>query len=696
MKRNLSRLLRPRSIAVIGGGAWCTSVIAQCRTLGFSGPVWPVHRHKTEVGGIGAYRALADLPGVPDAAFIGVNRVATIEIVEGLRALGCGGAVCFAAGFLEARQDMSDGAGLQARLLDVAGDMPVLGPNCYGFINYLDGALLWPDQHGGARRKTGVAVVMQSSNIAINLTMQKRGVPLAYVVTAGNQAQTGLSALGISLLEDDRVTALGLHIEGIDDIRGFEALAARARALGKPVVALKVGRSEQARAATVSHTASLAGGRTGGAALLARLGIASVDDLSQFLELLKLLHVTGPLGRAEIASMSCSGGEASLLADIAVDKGIGFPPLGIVRKTALRAILGPRVALSNPLDYNTYIWNDTEKMQATFSAMMAGNPALGVVIVDFPRADRCDTSDWDCVLEAVARTRAETGATMALMSSLPENMPESVATDLMARGVVPLCGFSAGVAAISGAAWLGREGHAPPGPILLAPPAPARTRISPEAEAKAALAAHGVEIPRGLRASSPDGAAVAACDLGFPVVLKGAGIAHKTEVGAVALNLGSERAVRAAARAMPTREFLVEEMLPEPVAELLIGVTVDRAHGYVLTLGAGGVMTEILADTASLLIPAPETAVRAALDTLAIAPLLRGARGQKAADIAAIVRAVMAVQDYVEQTCATPAMAVEEVEINPLFCLPNGAIAADALIVTAYTKKGKDDDRQSG
>ena len=155
MTRDLSRLLRPKSIAVVGGGAWCESVIEQCLKMGFSGPVWPVHPKKSEVQGVKAYPSLDALPEGPDAVFLGVNRFLTIELVRQLRNMGAGGAVCFASGFLEASAEDAEGADLQEQLLAAAGDMPILGPNCYGFINHLDGALLWPDQQGGKPLDSG-------------------------------------------------------------------------------------------------------------------------------------------------------------------------------------------------------------------------------------------------------------------------------------------------------------------------------------------------------------------------------------------------------------------------------------------------------------------------------------------------------------------------------------------------------------
>lgn len=217
----LERLLRPRSIAVIGGGTWCRNVIAQCRKIGFTGAVWPVHPHQGTIGDLPAFARVEDLPAAPDAAFVGINRDATIAAVAALARRGAGGAVCFASGFREAQTETGGGADHQAALVRAAGAMPILGPNCYGFLNYLDGVALWPDQHGGRRADRGVAIVTQSSNIALNLTMQDRGLPLAYIVTVGNQAQHGLADVALALLADDRVTALGLHIEGIADLGAF-------------------------------------------------------------------------------------------------------------------------------------------------------------------------------------------------------------------------------------------------------------------------------------------------------------------------------------------------------------------------------------------------------------------------------------------------------------------------------------------
>lgn len=664
---DLSRLLRPRSIAVVGGGAWCENVIRECRKIGFEGDLWAVHPKRAKLGGVRAVSSLADLPGAPDAAYIGVNRRATIEVVADLRDRGAGGAICFASGFAES----GDGK-LNAALLAAAGEMPIIGPNCYGLVNYLDRVALWPDQHGGASVDAGVAIVTQSSNIAINLTMQARGLPLAYIATAGNQAQQDLAAIGRALLADARVTALGLHIEGVRDIRALETLALEADRAGKPVVVLKVGRSEAARTAAVSHTASLAGSDVGSRALMRRLGFAEVRSLPVFLEALKLAHLFGYPATPMLASISCSGGEASLIADTAEPLGLDFPPLTGEQTTRLRRDLGDLVTLSNPLDYHTFIWRDGAAMARVFATVASGDVALTLLVLDFPRPDRCDDTDWTTAIEAVEAAARTAKRPLAVLTTLPENMSEAVAARFMAAGIAPLFGADEGLQAF---AALAQRGPPTETGVLLAP-APAAARVLTEVEGKARLAAVGVAVPKGIFKRDIAALSDAAPLLTAPLVLKTQGLAHKTEAGGVHLGVDASEAAHRAEEGPRGDGWLLEEMVPDPVAELLVGITRDPAHGFVLTLGAGGTQTEILKDTASLLVPASEGEIRKCLAGLRLAPVLAGYRGRTGADMGAIVRAVKAVQDFVMAHAAR----IEEVEINPLIVTPTGAVAADVLL----------------
>ena len=670
----MERLLQPKSIAVIGGGAWGAAVISKARADGFAGPIWPVHPKAKEVSGEPAYKSIADLPAAPDVAYICVNRHLTVSAVGELSAQGAGGAICFASGFSEAMAEDSTAGDLQSALVQAAGSMPFIGPNCYGFVNYLDKITLWPDEHGGAPVDSGVAILTQSSNIAINMSMQKRGLPISYLITVGNQAQTSMASLAQTLIADKRVTAIGLHIEGFGDLRAWEDLAQAAHTAKIPIVAIKVGKSEQAQAAAVSHTASLAGADAGADALLNRLGFARVDSIEVFLETLKILHLFGPLPNANIASMSCSGGEASIMADTAVGREIEFPPLNNRQRTDLAAALGPMVALANPLDYHTYIWRNHAAMTNTFAAMVDEHLSLTVLVGDIPRADRCDGTDWLDMLPCLIAAKERTGGRLALLASLTEAMPEEVARQAMQAGILPLCGIRDAQDAIVAATNAGLMPSVDP---LLLAPSPNSSETLTEAAAKAELVAEGILVAQSAVATSAKQAGAVARNLGFPVVLKGQGLAHKSEAGAVKLNLMSASDVEIAALNMPCDTFLVETMITGSVCELLIGITRDDAHGFVLTLGAGGVMTELLSDTRSLLVPANRTEISNALASLKVSVLLDGFRGQPAADKDEILDAVLAVQTYVQKN----AHKIVEVEINPLMCQADGAIAADALIV---------------
>ncbi|WP_085807412.1 acetate--CoA ligase family protein [Roseovarius albus] len=668
MTKNLKRLFQPKSIAIIGGGAWCEQVIKQSVRMDFAGQIWPVHPKSEEISGFNAFKSVQDLPEAPDAVFIGVNRHATIQLIGELSELGAGGAVCFASGFSEAVAEDEAGHDLQAELVAAAGDMPILGPNCYGFVNALDGALLWPDQHGCQRVDKGVAILTQSSNISINLTMQQRGLPIAYMVTCGNMAQTTQAQIASALIDDPRVTAVGLHIEGFKDLRDWEVLAQKAHAKGVPLVALKVGASEQAQQATVSHTASLAGSDAGAQAFLDRLGIPRLGALPDMLETLKLLHCYGPLPDGKIASISCSGGEASLIADMAVGTGLDFPKLTDRQKAALRAALGPMVALNNPLDYHTYIWRDQDAMAQAWSGMTGDDISMTFSIVDYPTTDPID---WTCATNAALKVRADTGARFGVVATLPELLPQDVAQQLMEGGVVPIMGLREVLSATKAASNIGVPSAEPvtiPGEI-------GEAQLVSEANSKAALATHGLPTPQNRSVRGEGEAAQASQELRPPFAIKGVGLAHKSEHAAVRLEIMPED-VAATAKDIGTGEILIEEMITGTVAELLVGVVRDPAHGYVLTLGAGGVMTEILRDTTSLLLPASADDIRAALGKLNIAPLLAGYRGKPSADMDAIVNAVDSVQAYVLANTDT----VSEVEINPLLCTPDRAVAVDALI----------------
>ena len=671
-KSRLSRLFSPKSVAVVGGGVWCRSVIEQLIKIGYKGTIFPVHPFKEEILGIKSFKDLEDIPAIIDATFIGVNRNITIEVVKQLNSLNAGGAVCFASGFLEAEGDKQGSGELQKSLIEAAADMPILGPNCYGFINYLDHAVLWPDQHGGTTVDKGVAILTQSSNIAINITMQTRGLPISYIMSVGNQASLGFSEIGMYLLSDPRVTALGLHIEGIGDLRAFEELTTKARKLGKPIVALKVGKSAEARRAAQSHTASLAGDAQSAKSLFKRLGIAEVDRLEVLIDTLKIFHSYGPLSSKNVRSLSCSGGEASLVSDLAQAYGIQFPKLEKENISELRSVLGEMVALSNPLDYHTYIWGDIDAMASTFIAMMRQHNGITIIIVDFPRDDNCDPSAWNCVITAAKMAKKFENKPLALVSTLSENIPEHVSYELLESNIITLHGLDTALAAISVSSI--DQMVVNPKPIFLSNPT-GKSILVDEYDAKKSLEKYGLKLPETAKCLQSD-AHLVSDQIGYPVVIKALGSAHKSELGEVFLNLENQKSVKEALRKISKKHVIVEKMIEDAVVELLVGIVHDPAHGMLLTVGAGGVLTEILSDTSSILLPSSKNEVLDCFNQLKISKIAKGYRGALGVDINQIIDAIMKIQDFVLDNRDK----LFEIEINPLIVTTSEVIVADALI----------------
>lgn len=702
-RERVARILRPRTVAAIGGGA-AAEAIRQCDRLGFKGDIWPVHPTRAAVCGRPAYRTVAELPGAPDAAFVGVNRRATVDAVADLARLGAGGAICYASGYREA----DDGGELERALLAAAGEMPIIGPNCYGLLNFPDRVALWPDQHGGrplGDDERGVAIVTQSSNIAISMTMQRRALPLAFLVTAGNQAQLGVSALAAALIGDERVSALGLHVESFDSVSGYEALARMARERGVPVVVMKTGRSKMGRAATLSHTASIAGSDVGAQAFLRRLGFGRVNGIPELIETLKLLHVHGTLDGTRIGVMCCSGGEASVVADAVEETGLTLPTLSPDRAAAVAATVHPLVAVANPLDYHTFSWGNEPALTETFDAFARGPFDIAALVLDYPRGDRCRADDWTVTQRAFDRAVGTAGVRGAIVATLPENLPEETAAELIGRGIAPLAGVREALTAIECAAFTGAVWSTPVRPSL----APvnvvaAEPVLLDEATAKTRLNAAGIPVPEGRTAASAEEAVAAAASLGGRVALKALGISHKTEHGAVKLDIGGANKVRAAAETLfgaigksdsgagrkgePTARLLVERFEPDVVAELIVGLHRDPVLGLMLTVGSGGTLVELTADSETLLLPVTHAEVRAALGGLRCAPVLEGYRGSPPADVDAAVDAVLAIAQYGADNFDR----LEELDINPLGIRPcgHGAVALDALIRTRETGAAAD------
>ncbi|MBN7769146.1 acetate--CoA ligase family protein [Marinobacter daepoensis] len=674
-----ARFLNPKSIAVFGGRE-ARKVIEQCEAVGFTGEIWPVHPKHSEISGRKTYRSVADLPASPDAAYIAVNRNLSIQIVGELAAREAGGVVCYATGFSESGEE---GKELEQQLLTAAGNMPLLGPNCYGFLNYIQGAMMWPDQQGGRKVDRGVALITMSSNIAFNLTMQRRGLPISYLVSLGNRLKFDLQDAITTFAQRDEVTAIGLYVEGITNPRAFQEAAEVARQFGKPIVALKSGHSEVASKVVMSHTAALSGSDELINALFERSGVARVNSLETLIEALKLLHIHGPLRGARIGAMSTSGGDMTILADAISETALTLAPLSDSGEIALKQVVHERMTVGNPLDYQLFDWGNQERLQATYEAFLNDGFDLTISMLDLPREDRCDASDWQSAELAFIEASKNSQYPTAVMSTVSDNLPEALALRLIDREIVPLNGIQAAVPAIEAVARVGRLWARTAPTELILPSVKtcfSGERIVDEASAKKALAKHGLAIPPSRIVNTEEEGIAAAEALGYPVVIKALGIAHKTDVGGVRLNLTKPQSVAKAVSEMKllSRDVLVEKMVTGAVTELIIGVNRDEQFGLHLVVGAGGVMVELLKDSHPLLLPTSRSEIEAALRSLKTSSLLFGFRGREEADLEAVIDAVMAIAAYAQEHASS----LIELDVNPLMVLPRGqgVVAADALI----------------
>jgi acyl-CoA synthetase (NDP forming) len=527
-----------------------------------------------------------------------------------------------------------------------------------------------------------VAIITMSSNVGFNLTMQRRGLPVAYMVSLGNKLKFDLHDAIHTFARQDRVTALGLFLETMPDPKAFQEAVNVARELGKPIVAMKVGRSEVAQKMVLSHTASLAGSDVLVSALFERLGVARVDSLEAIIEALKVLHVLGPLKGGRIGAMSTSGGDLTLLAD-GMGPSLTMPPLSEKVTQRLRATIHERIVAANPFDFQMFDWNDEEQNAKNFSALLSEDFDVALCLLDYPREDFCDQSTWGGAERGFVRAARQTGTKAAVLATFSDTISESVAVRLMKEGVAMLAGIDAGLAGIQAAVDVGAAWSRPPSPPLLTSFGQQQDRpvkVLDEAESKDLLARWGVPVPAARVVGSAEEAAAAAGELGYPVVLKALGVAHKTEVGGVRSDLGSADEVSAAVMEMAglSESYLIEKMVDGVVAELLVGVARDEHFGPYLLVGGGGILVEMMKDSASLLMPTTRERVLHALGQLKCAPLLNGFRGAPPADLNAAADVILAVAGMVENDPSS----IIELDINPLLLLAagQGVVAADALI----------------
>lgn len=694
LNSRIRRMLQPSAVVFVGGSN-LVAAIENTQKKGFAGRVYVVNPKHATICGIPCHPRVADLPEVPDLAFVAVPKEAVVETVASLAEFGVGGSICNSAGFSELR---GEGEARQAALVAAAGEMPLLGPNCPGLANFLDSAVFTQDHFGDHEGVTeGVAVISNGGAYLSDLGCARRSLPVSHLVGVGNQAMLTIADILDVILDDERVRAVNLYIESLRDVPALSRAALKAARKGVPVVVVKGGRTQAGDRAAQSHTASLAGDSVIATALFERLGFIEARTPIEAIETLKMLVLTRRAGGRKLALATSSGSYAVLGSDAAESAGLALPPLSDEAVAAVQQRLPAYVLANNPLDISDGQFAPEEEVQRTFDLYLRDSGYdLAVLVMSFPPPGGWIPDSWHTAARAFGKAASELGLPAAFINTVPEDLPEDARRMMVEHGVAPLMGLEHGMGALASAARyseiLARLSATDDQHIELPELDATSSLAAPgfdELEAKALLGRYGVSTPRGHAVSLTE--QFPGTEIRFPVALKAlsADLLHKTEVGAVALGIDSVEALNEAIAAMADRvqtarpdlqlnRYLIEEMVTDGVGEIMVGIRHAPGYGLALTVAIGGVAVELLRDAATLLLPASRDSIERALGSLQLFPLLTGWRGRVKADIDAAVDAIEAMARFAMEHRDR----LDTLEVNPLILRPEGkgAVAVDAVL----------------
>ena len=708
---DLGRLLRPRSIAVVGASerddSYAGETLLNLRGAGFAGPVWGVHPTRESAHGYQCFPSLSQLPEVPDAVVVGIPAASVPDVLGEAGELGCGGAVVYGAGFGE----VALGVEHEQRLREVASrhQLPVCGPNGNGIVAVGSGAAMWGDAL--APLVAGpVAMVSQSGNLAVNALAGRRALRFHTVVSCGNATVVDPAEWVRALARDDEVRSIAVYLEGDGDGALLCDAFAECAARGVGVAILKVGESTAGAAAATAHTGALAGDQRVFRALVEEAGAAWAADLHDLLELSKALAVEGvrplnttalkgsdPLSVRDsrgltpsaggIAVLTCSGGDSALAADECARLGLRLPSFAPVTAERLRDLLPDAATIGNPLDYTALIWGDVERLRDIVVAV-GEDPAVDRILVYYDQAaDSGRGGSWAAVREGIRQGAAASDAPVLVSSTLPELLDEDAACEFIETGTPAVAGLRTGLACAAALdapapdpARLGEIGTATRRvrAALGSPGGVNGRRWLPEHEAKQLLRAGGLAVVEGRLVDGEDDAVACLSELGGRVAVKlsAPSVQHKAELGGLVLDVITDEGIREAHRriaglGVEGAQVLVERMAP-PGAELLVAARADAVVPC-LVIGAGGIWTEALDDAAVVPLPATTQRVEEAIRSLRVAPLLTVARGAAAVDVAAFARLAAAAGPLLLEH------GLELLELNPVIVHEHGAVAVDAV-----------------
>jgi len=673
---NLKKLFRPKSLAVIGG-YWADFVYDGNKTIGYTGKIWHINPLRQSSKTKKYYKNIKDLPEVPDCVYLAVSRDQTIKLIKDISNIGVGGTVCLASRFSELNS--KEGNNKTNELVKNAGKMPFLGPNCYGFINYLDRISVWSDQIAGKPNKKGVAIICQSGTIGNTISFNNRSLPIGYIISLGNQAQITIEDAINYVLDDKRVTAIGIYAESFTNSEKLVKAFNKSRLKKIPIALVKVGKSKIASKTILTHTGSLSGKEDIYNSLFQRMGIVRCNTLGELCEILKLFHTHGVLKNDKIAIMGPSGGDMAMIGDVSEKLKLNFEKISSNIKNELKKVNHPSVIISNPFDLQTYNWNDPDNLEKTFKLMFKTNFGLIALMLDLPNIQDCDTDEWDAIVDKFIKS-SRVKKNGVIISSLSDTLPKYLRDRCLKSGVVPLQGMYEGLLAISNSikvakAWKNVFDIKIPKTIFNIKK---KTKTYSEYESKLILKKYGIPTPKSL-ITNKDNLFHDYKKIGFPLVAKinSKKIFHKTEINGVITNINNEKELKQKTKQLKG-SILLEKMITNPVFEIIIGIKNDNEFGPTIILGAGGIYTELFKDTSTLLLPLNKKIILEEIKKLKFGKILFGFRGRKNADLDALVNVILKVAKFAEKNSDK----ISEVDINPLIVCKKGkgVFAVDALI----------------
>lgn len=695
---NLNKLLKPTSVAVIGasekegfGGDVCRNILSYVEDRSH---VYFIHPKRDSVFGVPCYKSISDVPENVDLMVICTSQKTVIPLLQEGAKKGVGGAVVFASGYGEV--GTAEGKQNEAELIAAAKelDIAVMGPNCAGFVNYIDNVQAFAFISAKRDRKGSVGVVSQSGQLCLSM-MDDPGMRFSYNISAGNGKIVQMEDYMDFLVDDEDTKVVSIYIEGVKNADKFAAVLKKAAEKRKPVVILKAGRSAKGGVIAASHTGSLSGSDASFDAVLKKFGAIRVDDLEELIAMSLMLSTMKRMPeKATFASMNLSGGETGICADVGSLNGIEYPDFTEETLKKLKEQLPSYASPNNPLDMTASLSYDADLYAGALRTVM-DDPNIGMVLIGYTLlleiADPC----IHYMYKGIEKVVQEKGGNCKPIAMIPfaENTRNPEYQEKLFQIGVPVLPPPVYAFKLLRhlADFIAYEPETKTLELAVGHPKSEETQALSEHESKQELKVYGVPVPDEVIVTSKEEAAQFAKNHPDPLVMKveSADILHKSDVGGVKLNVcGPEAAEKAYEEIMESvtakrpdahiNGILTVPMLDAGV-EIIIGVNNDPQFGPMIMVGMGGVFVEVFKDVALYPAPLKEEEALEMLKSLKSFKLLNGYRGTEKCDIKALCQTIVAISNYAQANKDV----LKELDINPLFVYPEGkgVGVADALIV---------------